>query len=65
MSQAKILRDEFAKMNPYDQGWVVYLQGGVNDEIPNRNPYKKGTDDYDAFESGKRAAHEMSKTVLM
>jgi len=63
MAQAKVTREEFDKLTPIRQGGVVYMQGGVNDEIPNSNPYEKGTKEYAEFDKGYNKTAEENKGI--
>lgn len=41
--QTRITRAEYNKMTPTQQGLVSYMQGAWNKNVPERNPYRKGT----------------------
>lgn len=62
--QNKVTKEEFDAKTAFEQGIAVYHQGDTNDEIPNENPYRKGTADYDQFEAGIQDAHKRAETEL-
>jgi hypothetical protein len=59
MSFVKLVtREQWDKMSPRSQGYVLYTQGGVNgSELWNAScPYPKGSKEYKDFSEGERIA---------
>lgn len=49
----KISKKEYLnKYTPYSQGYINYMQGAWNKEIPDENLYKYGTQEYAEFNQG-------------
>jgi hypothetical protein len=54
--QRAVTRDEYDDMNPYQQGFVSYMQGAWNKEIPDFCPYPEGSKQETKFADGEIAA---------
>ena len=51
----EITNEEYDKMSPRQQGYVTYMQGQWNSNVPNANIYALDTDEGKEFQEGERA----------
>ncbi len=51
-----VSRAEFDSLTPYQQGYVSYIQGQWNPDVPNSQVYRRDTEAGKEFERGSFAA---------
>ena len=54
--QRRITRAEYDRLDPAQQGFVTYMQGAWNPEVPNWNPYRLGSKQHREFTQGEQCA---------
>lgn len=54
--QRRVSRAEYDRMTPAQQGFVTYMQGQWNKEVPNANAYRKGSKQHREFNEGEQRA---------
>ena len=51
--QHRFTRSEYAKLPPFQQGVVSYMQSAWNKNVPERNPYPKGSKAWHEWNDGQ------------
>ena len=54
--QRRLTRAEYNRLTPLQQGFVTYMQGAWNPEVPNRNIYRLGSKQHREFTEGEQRA---------
>lgn len=54
--QRRVTRAEYDRLDPAQQGFVTYMQGAWNDQVPNFNQYRQGSKQHREFSEGEQRA---------
>lgn len=54
--QTAVSAKRYARLSPYQQGYVSYMQAAWNSEVPDENPHDDGTDDHRQWSAGNQQA---------